>query len=132
MALFGRKKAKDQGDGAAPPATTPGPPAVFDPMDIIGMPPELVRAMLDDWANHHGGSYPATLSATIEIDEHSRVSRIVQPVANGVPYVPTFDGIAWLNQVLEPFSVAPPNQRAVSFTFTFDNGQMDASFAYAT
>ena len=126
MGLFRRKQ-----QPPSEPVQPPGPPAEFDPMDIIGMPPELVRAMLDDWANNHGGSYPATLSATIEIDEHSRVSRIVQPVANGVPYVPTFDAIAWLNQVLEPFQVAPPNQRAVSFTFTFDNGEMDASFTYA-
>jgi hypothetical protein len=128
MGLFGKKKQQDP----APSAQPPGPPAEFDQMDIIGMPPELVRAMLDDWANHHGGAYPQTLSATIEIDEQSRVARIVQPVANGVPYVPTFDAITWLNQVLEPFTLAPPNQRAVSFTFTFDNGQMDASFAYAT
>ena len=137
MGLFGKKKQQDptpaaQAPAEPPAAEPPGPPAEFDPMDVIGMPPELVRAMLDDWANHHGGSYPATMSATIEIDEHSRVSQIVQPVANGVPYVPTLDGIAWLNQVLEPFAAAPPTQRAVSFTFTFDDGQMDASFGYAT
>jgi hypothetical protein len=99
-------------------------------MEIIGIPAELVRAMLDDWANHHGGSYPASLSATLEIDEHSRLAQIVQPVANGMPYVPTFDAITWINEVLEPFTRAPANERAVSFTFTFENGQMDASFGY--
>ena len=137
MGLFGKKKQQDPAPAAQPPAeppaaAPPGPPAEFDRMEIMGIPPELVRAMLDDWANNHGGSYPATLSATLEIDEQSRVSRIVQPVANGVPYVPTMDAITWLNQVLEPFTRAPANERAVSFTFTFDDGQMDASFGYAS
>jgi hypothetical protein len=133
MGLFGKKQRQDPAPTAQPPATPPsGPPAEFDRMEIMGIPPELVRALLDDWANHHGGAYPQSLSATIEIDEQSRVSRILQPVANGEPYVPTFDAITWLNEVLEPFTRAPATERAVSFTFTFENGEMDASFGYPT
>jgi hypothetical protein len=137
MGLFGKKKQQDptpsaQAPAEPPAASPPGPPAEFDRMEIIGIPPELVRAMLTDWANNHGGSFPASMSATLEINEHSQVSRIVQPVANGVPFIPTFAAMGWLNEVLEPFTRAPANERAVSFTFTFDNGQMDASFGYAT
>jgi hypothetical protein len=140
MGLFGKKKQQQQQDPAPaaqppaePPVTAPpGPPSEFDRMEIMGIPPELVRAMLTDWANNHGGSFPATMSATLEINEHCQVSRIVQPVANGVPYIPSFPGMGWLNEVLEPFTRAPVNERAVSFTFTFDNGEMDASFGYAT
>lgn len=117
MGLFGRKKPAE-------------PPVEFTQMKVMEMPPEIARAMIYDYAVHHGGQNPSTLSARLEIDEHARVSRITDPVADGVPYIPTPDVIVTLNGILKPFTAAPPEARATGFAFSYDNGRFGGNFTY--
>jgi hypothetical protein len=106
------------------------PPVEFSQQHVMAMPPEIAKAMIYDYADHHGGANPDTLSATLELDEQGRVARIASPVGNGVPYIPTPDVIARLNGILRPFSAAPPDARALAFAFEFDHGKFSGSFRY--
>ena len=119
MGLFGRKKPAE-------------PPVEFNQLMVMQMPMEIGRAMIYDYADHHGGANPDTLSATIEIDEQGRVATISNPTGNGLPYVPTMDVVVTLNGILRPFSAAPAEARATAFTFSFDHGKFDGRFSYPT
>jgi hypothetical protein len=117
MGLFGRKKPAE-------------PPVEFNQLMVMQMPMEIGRAMIYDYADHHGGENPSTLSATLEIDELGRVSTISQPTGNGIPYVPTVEVVVTLNGILQPFSTAPAKSRATAFSFSYDNGRFDGRFTY--
>jgi hypothetical protein len=117
MALFGRKKPAE-------------PPVEFTQMLVMQMGPEIAKAMIYDYADHHGGANPDALSAILELDDQGRVAKITDPVANGAPYLPTMDVVATLNGILRPFSVAPAGDRATAFSLNFDNGAFDGRFSY--
>jgi hypothetical protein len=108
------------------------PPVEFSQQHVMAMPPEIAKAMIYDYADHHGGANPDTLSATLELDEQGRVARILEPLGNGVPYLPTPDVVVALNGILRPFSVAPAEARAQAFSFTFDQGRFSGNFRYPT
>ena len=107
------------------------PPVEFNQQLVMAMPPEIARAMIYDYSDHHGAD-PQTLSATLELDDQGRVARVTSPLADGVPFIPTPEVIAKLNGILRPFSAAPVDARAEAFTFTFDHGKFSANFRYPT
>lgn len=91
---------------------------------------EIVQVMVFNYADTHGGVLPETLGAQVKIDNLGRVVGFDDPRANGAPYVPSPEAVAALNEVLRPFSVAPPEYQATAYTFTFDNGTADGEFTY--